>query len=116
MATNQTDGTSWTAKVTDLVDTTAASYDLDTKTMTCPCHSSVATGVTLTAIPGGAVAADGTLSTPLVSPPLNVVVKSSAGGSATEPVRLVGADVASAAVTAAATASSTSVIPGQQSN
>ena len=114
VATNQTDGTSWTAKVTDLVDTTSASYDLNTKTLTVAAHSSVATGVTLTAIPGGEMAADGTLSTPLVSPPLNVVVKSSAGGSATEPVRLVGADVASAAVTAAATASSTSVIPGQQ--
>ena len=28
-ATNQTDGTSWTSPVTDLVDVTAARYDLD---------------------------------------------------------------------------------------
>ena len=39
-ATNQTDGTSWTTKVTDLVDVTAARYDLGTKTLTVAAHSS----------------------------------------------------------------------------
>ena len=113
VAKNETDGTSWTAPVTDLVDTTAASYDLGTKTLTVNAHSSVASGVTLTAVPGGALLADGTLSTTLVSPPLNVVVKSSAGGSATEPVRLVGADLQSAGVTAASSASPSTAIPLQ---
>ena len=80
VAKNETDGTSWTAPVTDLVETTAASYDLGTKTLTVNAHSSVASGVTLTAVPGGALLADGTLSVVVPSPPLNVVVKSSAGG------------------------------------
>ena len=113
VAKNETDGTSWTAPVTDLVDTTAASYDLGTKTLTVNAHSSVASGVTLTAVPGGALLADGTLSVVVPSPPLNVVVKSSAGGSATEPVRLVGADLQSAGVTAASSASPSTAIPLQ---
>ncbi len=101
-ATNETDGTSWTSQVTDMIDVTSAKYDLGTKTLTVAAHSSVATGVTLTAVPGGDLLADGTLSAVLPSPPLNVVVKSTAGGSTTEPVRLVGADLQSAGVTAAA--------------
>ncbi len=56
---------------------------------------------------------DGTLTTPLDSPPLNVMVKSSAGGSDTEPVRLVGADFDSVVVAAAASANPTTAIPGQ---
>ena len=44
---------------------------------------------------------------------MNVVVKSSAGGSATEPVRLVGADLQSAGVTAASSASPSTAIPLQ---
>ena len=113
LATNQTDGTSWEADVTDLVDVTAARYDLATGKLTVGARSSVAAGVTLTAVPGGVVGSDGTLVTPLDSPPLNVVVKSSAGGSDTEPVRLVGADFASVVVAAAASANPTTAIPGQ---
>ena len=113
VAENETDGTSWTSPVTDLVDVTSARYDLATKTLTVAARSSVATGVTLTAVPGGDLQADGTLSAVLPSPPLNVVVKSTAGGSTTEPVRLVGADLQSAAVTAVANASTTSAIPAQ---
>ncbi len=112
-ATNETDGTSWTSAVTDMVDVTSAKYDLGTSTLTVAAHSSVASGVTLTAVPGGDLLADGTLSTTLPSPPLNVVVKSSAGGSTTEPVRLVGANVAVGGVTAAAKANLTTAIPGQ---
>ena len=112
-ATNETDGTSWTSQVTDMIDVTSAKYDLSTKTLTVAAHSSVATGVTLTAVPGGDLLADGTMSAVLPSPPLNVVVKSTAGGSTTEPVRLVGADLQSAGVTAASKASPTSAIPGQ---
>ena len=113
-ATNETDGTSWTAPVTDMIDVTSAKYDLGTNTLTVAAHSSVATDdVTLTAVPGGDLLADGTLSAVLPSPPLNVVVKSSAGGSTTEPVRLIGADLQSAGVTAAASASPTTAIPLQ---
>ena len=68
--------------------------------------------MTLTAVPGGPPA-DGTLTTPLAAPPLNIVVKSSAGGSDSEPVRLVGADFASVVVAAAASANPTTAIPGQ---
>ncbi|MET0662061.1 MAG: hypothetical protein ABWZ42_02920, partial [Ilumatobacteraceae bacterium] len=113
MATNQTDGTRWETAVTDLVDVTAARYDLQTGTLTVGARSSVAAGVTLTAVPGGVLGSDGTLTTPLASPPLNVVVKSSAGGSDTEPVRLVGDDFDSVVVAAAASANPTTAIPGQ---
>ena len=61
-ATNETDGTSWTSKVTDMIDVTSAKYDLGTKTLTVAARSSVATGVTLTAVPGGDLLADGTMS------------------------------------------------------
>ena len=110
-ATNQTDGTSWKSPVTDLVDVTAARYDLDTGLLTVNARNSVA-GQTLIAVPGGALS-DGTLTAPLPTPPLNIVVKSAAGGSDTEPVRLVGADFESVAVTAAASANPTTAIPGQ---
>ena len=70
--------------------------------LTVGARSSVAAGVTLTAVPGGVLGTDGTLTTPLASPPLNVMVKSSAGGSDTEPVRLVGDDFDSVVVAAAA--------------
>ena len=83
--------------------------------LTVGARSSVAAGVTLTAVPGGVLGTDGTLTTPLASPPLNVVVKSSAGGSDTEPVRLVGADFDSVVVAAAASANPTTAIPGQPS-
>ena len=103
----------WEAPVTDLVDVTAARYDLETGMLTVGARSSVAAGVTLTAVPGGVIGTDGTLTTPLASPPLNVIVKSSAGGSDTEPVRLVGADFDSVVVAAAASANPTTAIPGQ---
>ena len=112
-ATNQTDGTSWESPVTDLVDVTAARYDLQTGMLTVGARSSVAAGVTLTAVPGGVLGTNGTLTTPLASPPLNIMVKSSAGGSDTEPVRLVGDDFDSVVVTAAASANPTTAIPGQ---
>ena len=111
-ATNQTDGTSWKSPVTDLVDVTAARYDLESGLLTVDARSSVAADVTLTAVPGGLLS-DGTLTVPMASPPLNIVVKSSAGGSDTEPVRLIGADFESVAVTAAASANPTNAIPGQ---
>ena len=110
-ATNQTDGTSWKSPVTDLVDVTAASYDLDSGLLTVNARNSVA-GQTLIAVPGGALT-NGTLTAPLPTPPLNIVVKSAAGGSDTEPVRLIGADFESVAVTAAASANPTNAIPGQ---
>ena len=43
-ATNQTDGTSWKSPVTDLVDVTAARYDLATGQLTVGARSSVAAG------------------------------------------------------------------------
>jgi hypothetical protein len=112
-ATNQTDGTSWTTKVTDLVDVTAARYDVVSKTLTVAANSSVP-GAVLTAVPGGPIVAGGTLNQiPLDSAPLNIVVKSDRGGSDSEPVRLIGADFQSVVVTAVATANPATAIPGQ---
>ncbi len=112
-ATNQTDGTSWTTKVTDLVDVTAARYDLATKTLTVAANTSKP-GAILTAVPGGPIVANGTLNQiPMDTPPLNIVVKSDAGGSDSEPVRLIGADFQSVVVTAVGAANPANAIPGQ---
>ena len=47
------------------------------------------------------------------TPPLNIVVKSDAGGSDSEPVRLIGADFQSVVVTAVGAANPATAIPGQ---
>src|SRR6188472_4176158 len=112
-ATNQTEGTSWTTKVTDLVDVTAARYDLASKTLTVAANTSKP-GAILTAVPGGSIVAGGTLNQiPMDTPPLNIVVKSDAGGSDSEPVRLIGADFQSVVVTAVGAANPATAIPGQ---
>jgi hypothetical protein len=91
-ATNQTDGTSWTAKVSDLVTVTDARYDTSNNMLTVAATSSKPNAV-LT-IPGGqTIAGNGFLNQiPMATPPLNIVVKSDAGGSDSEPVRLIGSD------------------------
>src|SRR4029079_2794626 len=50
---------------------------------------------------------------PMDTPPLNIVVKSDAGGSDSEPVRLIGADFQSVVVTAVGAANPATAIPGQ---
>jgi hypothetical protein len=111
-ATNQTDGTSWTTKVTDLVTVTDARYDVSANMLTVAATSSKPNAV-LT-IPGGQIIANGTLNQiPMATPPLNIVVKSDAGGSDSEPVRLIGSDFQSVVVTAMATANPTTPIPTQ---
>ena len=112
-ATNQTDGTSWTTKVTDLVDVTAARYDTSNNMLTVAATSSKPNAV-LT-IPGGQpIVANGVLNQiPMATPPLNIVVKSDAGGSDSEPVRLIGADFQSVVVTAVGAANPATAIPGQ---
>jgi hypothetical protein len=112
LATNQTDGTKWEAAVTDLVDVTAARYNVSTKTLTVNATTS-APGATLTAVPGGLIGSNGTLTTQLDSPPLNIVVKSSAGGSDSEPVRLIGTDFNSVVVAAVASANPANPIANQ---
>jgi hypothetical protein len=66
-------------------------------------------------IPGGqTIAGNGFLNQiPMATPPLNIVVKSDAGGSDSEPVRLIGSDFQSVVVTAVATANPATAIPGQ---
>jgi hypothetical protein len=112
-ATNQTDGTSWTAKVSDLVTVTDARYDTSNNMLTVAATSSKPNAV-LT-IPGGqTIAGNGFLNQiPMATPPLNIVVKSDAGGSDSEPVRLIGSDFQSVVVTAVATANPATAIPGQ---
>jgi len=110
-ATNDTDGTSWTAPVTDLVTITRAEYDVDSLILTVEASSSDGVSV-LTANPGGELTA-GSLSVTLPAAPLDVTVTSAGGGSDTEPVRLVGNDFGSLAVVAVASASPATAIPGQ---
>ena len=85
---------------------------MSTKILTVNAHTS-APGSTLTAVPGGLIGSDGTLTTMVDSAPLNLVVKSSAGGSDSEPVRLIGADFQSVVVNAVASANPAMPIPGQ---
>ena len=111
IATNESDGTNWTASVTDLVTISSATYDVDTGELTVVAASSDVDS-TLTASPGG-VFVDGTATQLLTNPPLDVLVTSDGGGSDTAPVRLVGVDFNPIDIVAVATANPTTAIPGQ---
>ena len=111
IATNESDGTSWTAPVTDLVTISSATYDVDTRELTVFASSSDFDS-TLTASPGGGFTS-GTATQVLTSPPLDVLVTSDGGGSDTAPVRLVGADFTPVDIVAVATANPTTAVPDQ---
>ena len=112
--TNMKDGTASGLAVTDAVEITSVEYDGTGLVVKASSSHSTAT---LTSNYGGPLTADaaGVLQCTLVAPtpPKNVVVSSSSGGSATAPVELVGANFPRILVEAVAKASRESALPGE---